>query len=113
MLRAKRKKGRRAKLPKERASLYIKVDETLEDGKLGLGLDDADEDSRGVVVVEVAKKSRKWGWEEGDRIIEVNGQEIDEFDDFKRLWDLARRFGTNAVFGIMRRGVVRPPTPEV
>lgn len=103
LLRAKRKKGRRAKLAKEKPNFIVKVMETLPDGKLGLGLDDADEDHRGVLIVEVSAKSKKFGWEVSDRIIEVNGKGIDDWDDFQASWDLAKGLG-KAVFGIIRLG---------
>merc|ERR1712060_13845 len=108
LLREKRKKSRRAKLPKEIPNRKINVSETLADGTLGLGLDDADEDERGVMVVQISKKSEKYGWELGDRIIELNGKEIDEWDDFKLAWDTAKQFGNGAIFGVMRRGVEIP-----
>lgn len=111
LLRAKRKKGRRAKLPKERPNVKIQVLETLPDGTLGLGLDDADEDHRGVIIVEVHKKVQKLGYQLGDRIIELNGKEIDEWDDFRQAWECAKAFGAGSVvFGIVREGA--EPLPE-
>jgi len=113
LLRAKRKKGRRAKLPKERPGVQIHLEETLADGTLGLGLDDADEDHRGLIVVEVQKKSEKYGWQLGDRIIELNGKEIDEWDDFKSAWELAKQFSRGGVvFGVVREGVEPPPEDQ-
>lgn len=110
LLRAKRKKSRRAKLPKEKPNVTVRIAETLPDGTLGLGLDDADEDQRGVVVVQIHKKMQAQGWEVGDRIIELNGQEIDEWDDFKRVWEAAKQFSVGGVvFGIVRFGVEAPP----
>merc|ERR1712008_144178 len=106
LLRAQRKKGRRSKLPQEMPNVTITVNETLVDGTLGLGLDDADEDLRGVVVVQVHKKSQRHGWQAGDRIIQLNGKEIDDWDDFRHTWECAKRFGDgSAVFGIVRFGV--------
>lgn len=87
----------------EKPNVKVKVLETLPDGKLGLGLDDADEDHRGVVIVEVSAKSKRFGWEVSDRIIEVNGKDIDDWDDFSAAWDLAKSLG-KAVFGIVRIG---------
>mmetsp|Transcript_10546 Transcript_10546/g.23230 ORF Transcript_10546/g.23230 Transcript_10546/m.23230 type:complete len:891 (-) Transcript_10546:172-2844(-) len=114
LLRAKRKKSRRAKLPKERPNITVKLMESLPDGTLGLGLDDADEDQRGVVIVQIHKQMQSAGWEVGDRIIEINGQEVDEWDDFKRAWDIAKQFGTNGVvFGLVRFGLDTPPEPSV
>lgn len=113
LLRAKRKKGRRAKMPKERPTNIITVEETLADGTLGLGLDDADEDHRGVIVVQVHKKSQRFGWEVGDRIIELNGKEIDEWDDFRHAWEGVKQFGDgSAVFGVVRFGIDPPPEPK-
>merc|ERR1712038_1349180 len=83
LIRAKRWKSRRAKLPKEKPNVRVKINETLPDGSLGLGLDDAPEDMRGVMIVQINKKMQKHDWQVGDRIIELNGQEIDEFDDLK------------------------------
>ena len=41
--------------------IYIYIihvcEETLPDGKLGLGLDDADEDQRGVLIVQINKRT--------------------------------------------------------
>eukprot|EP00434_Breviolum_minutum_P007482 symbB.v1.2.006602.t1/scaffold373.1/size218170/2 len=106
LLRAKRKKSRRAKLPKEKANVQIHVPETLADGTLGLGLDDADEDLRGLMVVSIHRKSEQFGWQLGDRIIEVNGHLIDEWDDFKATWNAVKQFSTSgAVFGVVREGV--------
>lgn len=105
ILRAKRKKGRRAKLPQEKPNLRIKVEETLADGTLGLGLDDADEDHRGLVVVQVHKKSERFGWELGDRVISVNGRDIDDWDDFRLVWDAAKSLGCSVVFGVVREGM--------
>lgn len=114
LLRQKRKKGRRAKLPKEKPNAKIHVDETLADGKLGLGLDDAGEDQRGLIVVQIQKKVERCGWQLGDRIVELNGKEIDEWDDFQAAWTCAKQFGTGGVlFGVIREGVELPPeTPE-
>lgn len=112
LLRQQRKRGRRAKLPEEKPNVKIKIIETLPDGTLGLGLDDADEDSRGVIVVQIHKKVRKNGWQEGDRIIEVNGRAIDDFDGFKAAWEVARSMDC-AVFGVWRLGVELPPEPKV
>eukprot|EP00927_Polykrikos_kofoidii_P044649 TRINITY_DN38555_c0_g2_i1.p1 TRINITY_DN38555_c0_g2~~TRINITY_DN38555_c0_g2_i1.p1 ORF type:complete len:905 (-),score=164.62 TRINITY_DN38555_c0_g2_i1:155-2869(-) len=112
VLRAKRKKARRAKLPVEKASLRIKVDETLPDGTLGLGLDDASEDQRGVIVVEVNPKVRAKGWTEGDRIIEVNGKTVDDWEEFRSLWQMAKALVGCAVFGIVREGFEVPPEPK-
>ncbi|CAE8582452.1 unnamed protein product [Polarella glacialis] len=110
LLRAKRKKSRRAKLPKEKPNVRVKVDETMPDGTLGLGLDDADEDHRGLVIVQVHKKAEKCGWQLGDRIVDLNGKEIDEWDDFREAWGLAKQFGTGGVvFGVVREGVEAPP----
>mmetsp|Transcript_96485 Transcript_96485/g.268133 ORF Transcript_96485/g.268133 Transcript_96485/m.268133 type:complete len:897 (+) Transcript_96485:61-2751(+) len=110
LLRAKRKKGRRAKLPKERPNATVTVEETLADGTLGLGLDDADEDSRGVVVVQINKKAERYGWQIGDRIIQLNGKDIDEWDDFRLAWEGVKQFGDgSAVFGVVRFGVELPP----
>lgn len=114
LLRAHRKKNRRNKLPKEKPNVKVCVDECLADGTLGLGLDDADENERGVLIVQVSKKSEKFGWEVGDRIIEVCGQEIDEWLDFKKAWEAAKSFGSNGVtFGLRRRGVEELPEPKV
>ncbi|CAE8676009.1 unnamed protein product, partial [Polarella glacialis] len=110
LFRAKRKKSRRAKLPKEKPNVRVKVDETMPDGTLGLGLDDADEDHRGLVIVQVHKKAEKCGWQLGDRIVDLNGKEIDEWDDFREAWGLAKQFGTGGVvFGVVREGVEAPP----
>lgn len=106
LLRAKRKKSRRARLPKEKPNVHIHVPETLPDGTLGLGLDDADEDQRGLMVVSIHRKSEHFGWQLGDRIIELNGHLIDEWDDFKATWDAVKQFSTTgAVFGVRRDGV--------
>ncbi|CAK9074906.1 unnamed protein product [Durusdinium trenchii] len=106
LLRAKRKKSRRAKLPKEKPNVTIHVAETLPDGTLGLGLDDADEELRGLMVVSIHRKSEHYGWQLGDRIIELNGHMIDEWDDFKATWAAAKQFSTTgAVFGVVREGV--------
>jgi len=105
LLRAKRKKGRRAKLPKEKPNVVVHIGETLPDGTLGLGLDDAGEDERGVVIVQINKKMQKHDWQVGDRIVEFNGQEVDEFDDFKRAWDAAKQFGLSRIaLGVVRFG---------
>jgi len=113
LLRAKRKKGRRAKLPQEKPNVTVVVEETLADGTLGLGLDDADEDTRGVMVVQVHKKAQRHGFEVGDRIISVNGKEVDEWDDFKKAWEGVKQFGDgSAVFGVVRFGVELPPEPK-
>jgi len=113
LLRAKRKKSRRAKMPRERPNVIIEVEETLADGTLGLGLDDADEDSRGVIVVHVHKKAQRHGWQVGDRIISLNGKEIDEWDDFRSAWEGVKQFGDgSAVFGIVRFGVELAPEPK-
>eukprot|EP00931_Biecheleriopsis_adriatica_P048546 TRINITY_DN28053_c0_g1_i1.p1 TRINITY_DN28053_c0_g1~~TRINITY_DN28053_c0_g1_i1.p1 ORF type:complete len:885 (+),score=165.90 TRINITY_DN28053_c0_g1_i1:34-2688(+) len=110
LLRAKRKKNRRARLPAEKPNVHINVAETLPDGTLGLGLDDADEDHRGLIVVSVQRKSEAHGWQVGDRIVELNGREIDEWDDFKAAWDVAKQFSTGGVvFGVIRQGVEMPP----
>jgi len=112
LLRAKRKKGRRAKQAREKPNVTVRIDETLPDGTLGLGLDDADEDQRGVVIVQISKKMQKHGWEVGDRIIELNGQEIDEWEDFKRAWDAVKTFSVGGVvFGIVRFGLEAPSGP--
>lgn len=113
LLRAKRKKGRRAKMGKERPNVTVTVEETLADGTLGLGLDDADEDTRGVVVVQIHKKASRHGFEVGDRIISLNGKDIDEWDDFRRAWEGVKQFGDgSAVFGVVRFGVELPPEPK-
>jgi len=112
LLRAKRKKSRRAKLVKEKPNVRITIEEALPDGTLGLGLDDADEDQRGVVIVNIDRKMQKHGWEVGDRIIELNGQEIDEWEDFKHAWEVAKQFSVSGVvFGIVRFGVGVAPEP--
>merc|ERR1712217_11902 len=111
-LREKRKRSRRAKLPKEKPNMKINVAETLGDGTLGLGLDDADEHERGVIVVQISKKSEKYGWELGDRIIELNGKEIDEWLDFKTAWECAKQFGSGVIFGVVRKGVEMPVEPK-
>ena len=49
LLRAKRAKGRRAKLAPEKPNFKIKVEELQPDGTLGLGLDDCPEDMRGII----------------------------------------------------------------
>jgi len=113
LLRQKRLKGRRAKLPPEKPNLKIKITELLPDGTLGLGLDDCPEDMRGVMVVQVNKKAEKFGWQVCDRIIEVNGKVIDEWDDFREAWSLAKHCGADAVFGIVRFGIELPPEPKV
>eukprot|EP00930_Biecheleria_cincta_P046977 TRINITY_DN32492_c0_g1_i1.p1 TRINITY_DN32492_c0_g1~~TRINITY_DN32492_c0_g1_i1.p1 ORF type:complete len:879 (-),score=160.51 TRINITY_DN32492_c0_g1_i1:189-2825(-) len=111
LLRAKRKKGRRSKLPREKPNIRIHLEETLPDGTLGLGLDDAAEDTRGLIVVAINKKSERYGWELGDRIIELNGKEIDEWDDFKICWETAKQHAQGkVVFGVIRLGA--PPPPE-
>merc|ERR1712151_1347450 len=46
LLRQKRKRNRRKNMEKEKPNIKINVSETLVDGTLGLGLDDADEDER-------------------------------------------------------------------
>jgi len=110
LLRAKRKKDRREKANKEKPNVTITVTETLADGSLGLGLDDADEDCSGLILVQINRKSEKYGWEIGDRIISLNGKEIDDFDDFKNAWDGVKMFGNGvAVFGVVRFGVDLPP----
>mmetsp|Transcript_19647 Transcript_19647/g.45778 ORF Transcript_19647/g.45778 Transcript_19647/m.45778 type:complete len:897 (+) Transcript_19647:54-2744(+) len=111
LLRQQRKKKQRAALPKERPNVKIKVMETLPDGRLGLGLDDAHEDLRGVVITEVQKKVEKNGWQVGDRIVELNGKEIDNWDDFKNTWDLVKLNSFGALFGIIRAGVESAPEP--
>ncbi|CAJ1401404.1 unnamed protein product [Effrenium voratum] len=112
LLRAKRKKSRRAKQAKERPNVMVHVKETLADGTLGLGLDDADEDHRGLIIVSIHKKSEKYGWELGDRIIELNGSLIDDWDDFRATWEAAKQFSRDgAVFGVVREGA--EPLPEV
>lgn len=111
LLRAQRKKNRWAKLPKEKPNVTITINETLPDGTLGLGLDDCDEDHRGIMVVEVAPKAKKYGWEVGDRIIELNGKEIDEWSTFRSALTLAKMCSPDVVFGIIRFGV-EPPPPE-
>lgn len=113
VLRAKKKKGRRAKLPQEKPTLRIKVEETLADGTLGLGLDDADEDHRGLVVVQVHKQAQRYGWELADRIVSVNGRSIDDWDDFRMVWSAAKSLGGCVVFGVVREGVEAPPEPDV
>lgn len=106
LLRAKRQKGRRAKMPLEKPNVSLHVAETLADGTLGLGLDDAEEALRGLVVVSIAKKSERYGWQLGDRIVELNGRLIDDWEDFKSTWAAAKQFSTTgAVFGIVREGV--------
>jgi len=114
LLRAVRKQNRRSKLPREKPNTKIKVLETLVDGTLGLGLDDADEDHRGVVVVQINKKSRQWGWEVGDRIIELNGHYTDDYDGFKAAWNTAKQahVQVGVVFGVVRFGVELPPEPK-
>merc|ERR1712217_687827 len=91
----------------------IHVAETLPDGTLGLGLDDAQEDETGLIVVQINKRSEKWGWELGDQIIELNGKVIDEFDDFKNAWDMCKQFGNGVTFGVVRRGVEMPVEIQV
>mmetsp|Transcript_15419 Transcript_15419/g.27587 ORF Transcript_15419/g.27587 Transcript_15419/m.27587 type:complete len:919 (+) Transcript_15419:64-2820(+) len=111
LLRAQRKKNRWAKLPKEKPNMTITINETLPDGSLGLGLDDCDEDQYGIMVVEIAPKAKKYGWEVGDRIIEVNGKQITEWSEFKSALNLAKLCSPDVVFGIVRFGV-EPPPPE-
>lgn len=113
MLRAQIKKKRRQKGPKEKPSLRITVSELLPDGTLGLGLDDAPEDLPGVLIVQVHRKAEKHGWEVCDRIIELNGQRIDDWDDFQVVWNAAKLCSQSAVFGIAREGVEMPPEPEI
>jgi len=114
LLRQKRMKGRRSKLPPEKPNLKIKITELLPDGTLGLGLDDCPEDMRGVMVVQVSKKAERWGIEVCDRIIEVNGKVIDDWTDFRDAWNLAKMVGENGVlFGIVRFGLELPPEPKV
>mmetsp|Transcript_124542 Transcript_124542/g.195156 ORF Transcript_124542/g.195156 Transcript_124542/m.195156 type:complete len:354 (+) Transcript_124542:3-1064(+) len=114
LLRQKRQKGRRAKLPPEKPNIKITITELLPDGTLGLGLDDAPEDMRGVIVVQVNRKIEKLGIEVMDRIIEVNGKVIDDWDDFRDAWSLAKMCSENGVvFGIVRFGVELPAEPVV
>jgi len=114
ILRAKRKKAQRAKLPREKPNVKIQILETAPDGSLGLGLDDAPEDMRGVVIVKVEHMAEKYGFEVADRIVELNGLEIDEWDDFRDAWEHALRFSTTGVvFGIVREGVELPAEPMV
>ncbi|CAE7473905.1 dnaJ [Symbiodinium pilosum] len=111
LLRAKRKKNRRIKQP-EKPNVRIHLKETLADGTLGLGLDDADEDLGGLIVVSVERQSEKWGWQPGDRIVELNGIRIDEWDDFKSAWATAKQFSTTGVvFGVVREGLPAPDEP--
>ncbi|CAE7452555.1 dnaJ [Symbiodinium natans] len=106
LLRAKRKKSRRLSRRPEKPNVRIHLKETLPDGTLGLGLDDADEDIGGLVVVSVEQQSEKAGWQLGDRIIELNGLQIDEWDDFKSAWTTAKQFSTTGVvFGVVRAGM--------
>jgi len=110
LLRSKRWKSRRAKLEKEKPNVRVKVDETLPDGSLGLGIDDAPEDMRGVMIVQINKKMQQHDWQVGDRIIELNGQEVDEFEDLKRIWQTLQQFGVGvAVFGLVRFGLDEVP----
>merc|ERR1719247_2620719 len=114
LLRAKRAKGRRAKLAPEKPNFKIKVEELLPDGTLGLGLDDCPEDMRGIIVVQINRKAEKFGFEIGDRILEVNGKVVDDWDEFRDAWNCAKRFSeTGVVFGIARFGVELPPEPKV
>jgi len=115
LLRQRRLKGRREKLAPEKPNLKVKVNELLPDGTLGLGLDDCPDDMRGVMVVQVHKKAEKWGIEVCDRIIEVNGKAIDDWEDFREAWNLAKNIGETcgALFGIVRFGVELPPEPVV
>jgi len=113
LLRAKRAKGRRAKLPNEKPSLKIKMEETLPDGKLGLGLDDADENQRGVVIIHIDKRIQKFGFELMDRIIEVNGKFVDDWDEFRQALEMAKQYSSSVIFGIVREGVARPQEPKV
>ena len=112
LLRAKRQKGRRAKMPLEKVNVVLSVAETLADGTLGLGLDDAPEELRGMLVVSIAKKSERFGWQLGDRIVELNGKAIDDWEDFKATWQAAKQFSTGVVFGIVRQGVELPEKEE-
>lgn len=106
LLRAKRKKARRTSKAPEKPNVRIYLKETLPDGTLGLGLDDADEDLGGLIVVSVERQSEKVGWHPGDRIVELNGLQIDDWEDFKSAWSTAKQFSTTGVvFGVMREGM--------
>lgn len=112
LLRAKRRKARRARQAKEKPNVKLHVQETLPDGTLGLGLDDVEEDKSGVMVVQIHPKSEKHGWQLGDRIIQLNGKDIDDWDDFRQAWECAKTFGSaGVVFGIVRVGVDAPAEP--
>jgi len=113
LLRQKRAKGRRCKSAPEKPGLKIKIDELLPDGTLGLGLDDCPEDMRGVIIVQINRKSEKYGFDIGDRIIEVNGKVVDDWEEFREAFSAAKRFGKDVVFGVSRFGVELPPEPTV
>lgn len=113
LLRAKRKKKRRAALPKEKPNVRVKIDETLPDGRLGLGLDDAPEDMRGLMIVQIDKKMQQHDWQIGDRVVELNGQEIDDWEDLRRIWEGVKQFNVSSVvFGLVRWGVELEPQAE-
>merc|ERR1719214_448892 len=66
------------------------------------------------MIVDVNRKAKQYGWEVGDRIIEVNGQAIDDWDDFRNAWSIAKHVTEgHPVFGIVRFGVELPPEPKV
>jgi len=108
LIRAQRKKLRRAKAELEKPNVEVTIMEFLPDGKLGLGLDDAHEDQRGLMITQIHKQMQHHKWEVGDRIIMVNGVYIDDFDDFKQCLDKVKTFGTThkgALFGLVRMGL--------
>merc|ERR1711971_236435 len=69
---------------------------------------------RGVIVVQINRKAEKYGFEIGDRIIELNGKVVDDWNEFRDAWGCAKRHSdTGAVFGVSRFGVELPPEPKV